>query len=113
MDWRVIVVDETRFCVVGTFDLTFDECNTLSDPRRGVLDLPERSLATIGSWEVAAEPAFSVATIRGSQFHKVDSKGQKRSMLFVMVNSDGELDRLRRTGRFREWDADLREAVNK
>lgn len=33
MYWRVVVIDDSRFCIVGTMDLTFSECRDLSARR--------------------------------------------------------------------------------
>ncbi len=110
MDWRVAVIDEKRFCIVGTFDLTFAECRQLSDRRGpGMVRIPERRLVSIGSFEVPTDrKEYTVAVVRGEQFYKRDADGTEHAMLHVIVSSESELSALRSTGRFREWDADLR-----
>ncbi len=108
MDWRVAVVDEDRFCIVGTMDLTFDECRALSDPARGgMVRVRCRELLAIGSFEVEPEAQVSAQMVRGQHFFRRSKDGDHR-MLHVVVSGDRELDGLRRTGRFREWDADLK-----
>lgn len=109
-DWRVIVVDEKRFCIVGTLDLTFDECAVLDDRRGpGFLRLPQRTRTAIGSFEVAPDNEMHFATVRSEKFYKRGAGEIEQLMLHVVIGSNEELDNLRRTGRFREWDADLRE----
>lgn len=108
MDWRVPVIDEERFCIVGTMDLTFKECALLSERKGGgMIRIPSRELTAIGSFEVNPEVGYSVQVVRGNHFYKRTDRGEQ-SMLHVVVQTNAELDGLRRTGRFREWDADLR-----
>jgi len=110
MDWRVAVIDENRFCIVGTMDLTFDECSALSDRMRGnMIRIPMRTLTTVGSFEArpSLDDTYQAQVVRGANFYKRTDKSEQ-SMLHVVVRDDRELDGLRRTGRFREWDADLR-----
>ena len=109
MDWRVAVIDEKRFCIVGTFDLTFSECEALSDRYRMHIRLPLRTLTSIGSFEVQPSDEKYEQVVRAQKFFKATGTNDRQEMLHVVVGSDEELEGLRKTGRFREWDADLRE----
>lgn len=111
MDWRVAVIDERRFCIVGTFDLTFDECAALSDRYRGFIKVPHRLLASVGSFEVTPDrdASYSMQIVRGQKFYKNTGENHRQEMLHVVVASEEELSGLRKTGRFRDWDADLRQ----
>lgn len=107
MYWRVVVIDDSRFCIVGTMDLTFSECRDLSARRNGYIRIPHRMLENIGSFEVEPTASYSVATVRGEHMRKITDKGEQ-SILHVVIRGEEELQSLRATGRFREWDADLR-----
>lgn len=111
MDVRVLVIDEDRFCPIGTIDLTFDECQYLERDRALRLPAITRNLPMSfdrSAQDVVVEAVHPYVVIRPEKFHRRTSAGRHQTLTHVIVRSDEYLDDLRRTGRFRDWDADLR-----